>query len=76
MSTDLYTRKPNDRVVDVIRKMGDKQVRRIPVVSESGRLLGMISMADIARETEADQELGSALEEISSESSFWRRVFS
>lgn len=76
MSTDLKTAKPNDRVVDVIRKMGDKQVRRIPVVSDSGRLLGMISMADIARETEEDRELGGALEEISQESSFWRRIFS
>jgi CBS domain-containing protein len=76
MSTDLYTGKPNDRVVDVIRKMGDKQVRRIPVVNDSGRLLGMISMADIARETHEDRELGQALEEISQEASFWRRIFS
>lgn len=75
MSTDLSTAKPNDRVVDVIRKMGDKQVRRIPVVSDSGRLLGMISMADIARETRDDYELAQALEDISRESSFWRRIF-
>jgi len=76
MSTDLYTAKPNHRVVDAISKMGDKQVRRIPVVSDSNRLLGMISMADIARETEEDRELGQALEEISQESSFWRKIFS
>jgi CBS domain-containing protein len=75
MSTDLYTAKPHDRLVDVIRKMGDKQVRRIPVVSDSGRLLGMISMADIARETQEDRELAQALEEISQEASFWRRIF-
>jgi CBS domain-containing protein len=75
MSSDLYTAKPNDRVVDVIRKMGDKQVRRIPVVSDSGRLLGMISMADIARETQDDRELAQALEEISRESSFWQKIF-
>jgi CBS domain-containing protein len=30
MSVDIHTARPNDRVVDVIRKMGDKQVRRIP----------------------------------------------
>jgi predicted transcriptional regulator len=76
MSTDLYTAKPNDRVVDALRKMGDKQVRRIPVINDGGRLLGMISMADIARETEEDRELGQTLEEISQESSFWRRIFS
>jgi CBS domain-containing protein len=75
MSTDLYSAKPNDRVVDVIGKMGDKQVRRIPVVNDSGRLLGIISMADIARETQDDRELAQALEEISRESSFWRKVF-
>ena len=51
MSVDIYTAKPNDRVVDVIRKMGDKQVRRIPVCNDNGYLVGMISMADIALET-------------------------
>ncbi|HSE31782.1 MAG TPA: CBS domain-containing protein [Pyrinomonadaceae bacterium] len=75
MTTDISTARPNDRVVDVIRKMGEKQVRRIPVVGEDNRLLGMISMADVAVETEADQELGEALEDISKGSSFWRQIF-
>ncbi len=76
MTTDLHTARPHDRVVDVIRKMGEKQVRRIPIVSENGNLRGMISMADIAVETEADRELAEALEEISKESSFWGKIFS
>lgn len=75
MTTDIYTARPNDRVVDVICKMGDKQVRRIPVVGENGILRGIISMSDIAVETEADGELAAALEDISKESSFWDRVF-
>jgi CBS domain-containing protein len=75
MSVDIVTAKPNDRVVDVIRKMGDKQVRRIPVVNENGYLVGMISMADIALETRQDRELAEALEEISKGSSFWNRIF-
>ena len=75
MSTDVHTARPHDRVVDVIHKMGDKQVRRIPVVNEGGKLLGMVSMGDIAVETEADRELGEALEDISKESSFWNKVF-
>lgn len=75
MSTDAYTARPHDRVVDVIRKMGDKQVRRIPVVNEKGSLLGIISMGDIAVETEADRELADALEDISQESSFWGKLF-
>ena len=75
MSTDVHTARPHDRVVDAIRKMGDKQVRRIPIVNEGGRLLGMVSMGDVAVETEADRELGEALEDISKESSFWTKVF-
>jgi CBS domain-containing protein len=75
MSVDLHTVRPNDRVVDVIRKMGDKQVRRIPVTNDNGYLAGMISMADVAVETRQDRELGEALEDISKGSSFWNRIF-
>jgi CBS domain-containing protein len=75
MTTDIHTARPNDRVIDAIRKMGDKQVRRIPVVSENGELRGIISMADVALETEEDRELADALEEISSGSSFWSKIF-
>ncbi|HTG85582.1 MAG TPA: CBS domain-containing protein [Pyrinomonadaceae bacterium] len=76
MTVDVHTAHPNDRVVDVIRKMGEKQVRRIPVCNENGYLVGMISMADIALETREDHELSEALEDISKGSSFWNRIFS
>lgn len=75
MTANVHTAHPNDRVIDAIRKMGDKQVRRIPVVDRDGNLRGIISMADVALETEQDRELGEALEEISSGSSFWNRIF-
>ena len=75
MSVDIHTAHGNDRVVDVIRKMGDKQVRRITVTNEHGYLVGMISMADIALETRNDRELANAIEDISKGSSFWNRIF-
>ena len=75
MSTDIHSARPNDRLVDVIRKMGDKQVRRIPVTNENGHLRGIVSMADVAVETEADRELADAIEEISQGSSFWSKIF-
>jgi CBS domain-containing protein len=75
MSVDIHTAKPNDRVVDVIRKMGDKQVRRIPVTNDNGYLVGMIAMADVATETRQDRELNEALEDISKGTSFWNRIF-
>jgi CBS domain-containing protein len=76
MTKDLHTVRPNDRVIEAIRKMGDRQVRRLPVVDREGNLRGIISMADVALETESDRELAEALEEISSGSSFWNRIFS
>ena len=69
------TARPNDRIVDVIRKMGDKQVRRIPVTNDNGYLVGMISMADVAIETRQDRELADAIEDISKGTSFWNRIF-
>ena len=53
--------------------MGDKQVRRIPVVDENGVLAGIIAMADIALEMEDEREIAEALEEISSGSVFWNK---
>jgi CBS domain-containing protein len=75
MTTELHAVRPNDRVIEAIRLMGDKQVRRVPVVDRDGNLRGIISMADVALETEADRELAEALEEISSGPSFWSRIF-
>lgn len=74
MTEEVYTAQPNDRVIDAIREMGDKQVRRIPVCDRDGKLRGIISMADVALETEEDSELAKALEEISSGASFWGKM--
>lgn len=75
MSVDIHTARPNDRVVEVIRTMANKQVRRIPVINDNRYLVGMISMADVAQEVDDDRELGETLEEISKNTSFWNRVF-
>ena len=37
-----------DPVEDVARVMGEKQLRRIPVIDADGRLVGMISLNDLA----------------------------
>jgi CBS domain-containing protein len=74
MSTDLFTANQNDRIVDVIREMGDHQVRRIPIVDGRNRLVGIIAMADIATQTDKDMELAEALEDVSKPSSFLGRL--
>jgi CBS domain-containing protein len=65
MSEEIVTCTPDEAVHDAIRKMGEHQVRRIPVCDINGRLRGIIAMADIALEAERDRELADALEEIS-----------
>ncbi|MEO7540064.1 MAG: CBS domain-containing protein, partial [Pyrinomonadaceae bacterium] len=48
MTTELFTVTPDDFVFEAIRLMGDKQIRRIPVVGTDGELAGIIAMADVA----------------------------
>lgn len=71
MTSEIFSVGPDDFVFEAIRLMGDKQVRRIPVVTDSGELAGIISMADIALEIEDQREIAEALEEISSGAGFW-----
>jgi len=73
MTTEIFSVKPDDFVFEAVRLMGDKQVRRLPVVTDNGRLAGIIAMADVALEMEDEREIAETLEEISSGSSFWKK---
>ena len=73
MTTEIFSVKPDDFVFEAIRLMGDKQIRRVPVVSESGELAGIIAMADVALEMEDEREIAETLEEISSGKAFWNK---
>jgi CBS domain-containing protein len=73
MTKDLFTAKPEDFVFQAIRLMGDKQVRRIPIVDENGILQGILAMADIALEVEDEREIAETLEDISSGAAFWNK---
>ena len=65
MTRELFTVGPDDFVFEAIRLMGDKQVRRVPVIDLNGELKGIIAMADVALETEDEREIAETLEEIS-----------
>jgi len=73
MTRELFSVRPDDFVFEAIRLMGDKQVRRLPVIDPNGELQGIIAMADVALETEDEREIAETLEEISSGSSFWSK---
>jgi CBS domain-containing protein len=49
MARHVHTCSPEDSLVRVTTSMADAQVRRMPVVDSEHRLVGMISLADIAR---------------------------
>lgn len=63
LSGDLQTVEPDEDVEDAARIMAERQIRRLPVC-ESGKLVGMISIGDIAVKEDEDTA-GEALEEIS-----------
>jgi CBS domain-containing protein len=53
MTTDVKYCFEDEEVDDVARNMGDIQVRRLPVVNRDKRLVGIVSLADAAREQPA-----------------------
>lgn len=74
MSEDLASVDEGASLDDVLREMEFHRVRRICVVDEDDILLGIISMADLAREADVDVELQDAFLDISSDRSFWQRL--
>lgn len=64
MSPSPVTCRDDEDISAAIRKMSEHQVRRMPIVDDSGRLVGIVSQADVARYAE-EEEVGEMVEEIS-----------
>ena len=63
-STDLVTIDPQQDLSEALRLMAQHQVRRLPVVEEDGRLVGILAQADVARHADEEQ-VGEVVEQIS-----------
>jgi len=63
-STRLVTVDPSQDLDEAMRLMARHQVRRLPVVEEDGKLVGVLAQADVAREG-GDRETGELVQEIS-----------
>ncbi len=69
----VFTRDPrccsvNDDVREVQRVMADSQVRRVPIVDAVGRVVGIVSQADLARASDrlvSEHEVAIVVERIS-----------
>jgi len=64
MSEDICTCYDDEDVDEVVDRMRQEQIRRVPVLNRSDRLVGIVSLGDIAVK-ESDVTAGIALEEIS-----------
>lgn len=47
MTSELITAKPDDMVIHCADQMLDNQVQRLPVVDDSGKVLGIIRLRDV-----------------------------
>ncbi|MBN1240007.1 MAG: CBS domain-containing protein [Gammaproteobacteria bacterium] len=65
MTRESRVCRPEDSAADAEKTMRGAQVRRLPVVSADGQLVGIISLADIAREAAREAQSQMARPEIS-----------
>jgi CBS domain-containing protein len=54
MTNDIVCARIDDDCDEVASKMGEAQVRRLPVVDQDDRLCGIVSLGDFAREGETE----------------------
>jgi CBS domain-containing protein len=65
MTTKLVTVDRDDDLHDVIDRMGEEGVQRILVADGTNRLVGIISIGDLARRTDLPERIQDTLDQIS-----------
>ena len=60
MSRQLFDCTSDDDLSAAERMMREKKVRRLPVLNEDGRLVGLLSLSDIARHADEEYARGAA----------------
>jgi CBS domain-containing protein len=63
-SRDVVTLDPNQDLDEALRLLARHQVRRLPVIEEDGRVVGVVAQADVAREAD-ERRTGEVVEQIS-----------
>ena len=64
MSSRLFTCRPEDSAEDALREMRDRQVRRLPVCDDDGKLVGIVTLADLSRAGRDPSQLAQALRDV------------
>ncbi len=66
MSRGVVSVNPEADVREASHKMSHDQIRRLPVIDDTGKVVGMLALGDMARTHQFDMEASKALSEISS----------
>jgi CBS domain-containing protein len=66
MTRDVCWCYEDERIEDVLQRLGAEQIRRMPVLSRNKRMVGIVSMADLTDGAQP-QQTGAALSAISRE---------
>lgn len=66
MTSGVVSAHADELIEEAARKMGEAQVRRLPVIDHDQRLVGIVSLGDLARETD-EETAGQALEGVSAD---------
>jgi CBS domain-containing protein len=65
MSPNLFSCRPDDTVEAALAEMRERQIRRLPVLRESGEFLGVVTLSDLAKAVDSPERIETALREIS-----------
>jgi CBS domain-containing protein len=65
MTKNVRSVKEDASVDDVLRIMKSAEIRRVPVVNKNDEIVGIVSIGDLAVETNQDGKVGKAIEDIS-----------
>lgn len=72
MSESAWCASIENSVEDVVAAMGKYKVRRMPVLDADRKLVGIVSIGDVAVKANRDKALAHALERISAHDDFWQ----
>ena len=65
MTRDLFYCFDDEEVIEAARLMEERQIRRLPILNRNKRLVGIVSLGDLAIRTHEERLVGEVLECIS-----------
>jgi CBS-domain-containing membrane protein len=65
MTADVETCRDDDEIENVFAAMREGQFRRMPVLDQEGKLVGIVTLSDLARHVESPEKVAEKLREIS-----------